>query len=88
MIAGPAAVAISTAAVMRPAMARIYARVRTYGENIASGEVDITVKLPVGDFRPHDGVIAMFTHCVMEVVEAVAIREHCYGITRVSDTQS
>jgi hypothetical protein len=88
MIFVAAAVAISAATVMRPAMTWINASIRTHGEYVASGEVDITMKLPVGDFRPHDGVIAMFTHCVMEVVEAVAIREHCYGIARVSNTQS
>ncbi len=81
-------VAVSAATVMRPAMAWIDAGSRTQGENIGSGEGDIAVKLPAGDFRPHDGVVAMFTHCVMEVVEAVAIREHGYGIARVSDTQS
>lgn len=85
---GVAAVAIAAATVMRPAMARIDASVGTQGENIGRGEVNIAVKLPVGDFRPHGGVIAMFAHCVMEVVEAVAIREHCYGIAGVSDTQS
>jgi hypothetical protein len=83
-----AAAVVISAAVMRPAMAWVDASVRTHGENVASGEVDVAVKLPVGDFRPHDGVVAMFTDRVMEMIEAIAIREHCYGVARVSDTQS
>jgi hypothetical protein len=50
MIAGAAAVTISAAAVMRAAMAWVDTSIRTHGENVAGREVDIAVKLAVGDF--------------------------------------
>ena len=82
------AVAISSTRLMQPAIACIDAGFGRYDQNIGNGEAIVTVKMPVGDFCPHDVVVAMFTDLMMELVEGVAIREHCYGIATVSDTQS
>jgi hypothetical protein len=69
-VAAVAAVAISAADVMQPAMARIEASVGRYSANIGNGEVNVTVKMPVGDFCPHHVVVAIFTNFMMELVKA------------------